>query len=191
MSKTLRLWRLFPSLCLALAACALVVAAQRGWTGWQQAHSNAQMQLDEPPESGAPRVVFARAIALERQGRFEEALSVYAEAETLGSEALRYAVRVNTANLFLRRGIAVAQEDGHAQRAMVMLQLAKAGYRRALRERPGDWDVRYNLELALRVLPDLEARNWRRSGNEAEVQEALKKDKAAWTEMVGQPRGMH
>lgn len=183
--------RALPSVCLGLAAIGGIVAIERCWTGWQHSRSNAQMALPEPPHAGVPRVLLARAIELERQGRFEEALSDYAEVEVLGEEGLRYAARVNVANLYLKRGIDVAREDGNAQRALVLLQLAKSGYRRALRERPDDWNARYNLELAQRLLPDLEVRNWRRSGNESDVQEALKKDKAAWTEMVGQPRGMH
>ena len=60
-----------------------------------------------------------------------------------------------------------------------------------LRERPDEWNARYNLELAQRLVPDYEVRNWRRSGSEAEVEEALKRDKSAWTEMIGTPRGMH
>ncbi|MBK1714891.1 tetratricopeptide repeat protein [Rubrivivax gelatinosus] len=187
----LRLRRLLPPAALLLALLAGAAALERAWTGWQQARSNEQMALAEPPRDGVPRVLLARAIVLEQQGRIEEALSDYAEVEVLGDAALRHAARVNVANLYLRRGIAVARDDGHAQRALVLLQLAKAGYRRALRQRPDDWDARYNLELAQRLLPDLEPRNWRRSGDEAELSEAMKKDKAAWTDMVGQPRGMH
>ena len=74
---------------------------------------------------------------------------------------------------------------------MVLIQLAKAGYRRALRDDPDDWNTRYNFELALRILPDLEVRNRRRSGDERDTEEEQKKDKSAWSEMVGQPRGMH
>lgn len=177
--------------CLALAGLALAAALERGWSGWQQARANERMAWPEPPQDAEPRVLLARAVALERLGRADEALADYAEVEARGDAALRHAARVNVANLYLRRGIAVAREDGNAERALVLLQLAKSGLRRALRERPDDWNARYNLELAQRLLPDVVPRDWRRSGDEPEIPEAMKRDKAAWTEMVSPPRGMH
>ncbi|MEF7613440.1 hypothetical protein V4F39_05905 [Aquincola sp. MAHUQ-54] len=183
--------RWLPRLCLLLALGAAGWAVERAVAGWQAAAAN-RLIADGATAAGAPpSVLLAHAAALERAGRFDEALSAYAEAEALGSPDIRHAVHVNVANLYLRRGIEAARGEGHAQRAMVLLQLAKAGYRSALREQPGDWNARYNYELALRVLPDFEVRHWRRSGNEVEVEDALKKDKSAWTEMVGTPRGMH
>lgn len=181
--------RLAPA-CLLLAALALAAAAERGWSAWRQAQDNARMALAEPPQDREPRVLLARAVALEARGRFDEALADYAEVEARDDAALRHAARVNVANLYLRRGIAVAREDGNAERALVLLQLAKSGLRRALRERPDDWNARYNLELAQRLLPDVVPRDWRRSGDEPEIPEAMKRDKSAWTEMVSPPRGM-
>lgn len=181
--------RWLPAVLGAVALAALLAAGERLGQAWQADRVNQQM-ASAAATPGAPAVVvLAHAIELDRRGQFEEALNAYAEAETVGGDSVRQAVRVNVANLYLRRGILVARQDGHAQRAIAMLQLAKASYRRALRARPDDWNARYNLELALRVLPDFEERNWRASGPEAE--ERLLKDKAAWTEMVGQPRGMH
>lgn len=176
---------------LTLAAIALAFAVARGHAAWQADRANQLIATGATAERAPAEVVFAHALALDRAGRHDDALAAYAEAEVLGNETLRHAVRVNVANLYLRRGIAAAADEGNAQRAMVLIQLAKAGYRRALRDDPDDWNARYNLELALRVLPDLEVRNWRRSGNESEIEEHLKKEKSAWADMVGQPRGMH
>lgn len=183
--------RWLPRLCGLIALAALALAAERSVAAWQASQANRLIAAGSTEPDAPPSVLLAHAVALERAGRFDDALNAYAEAEALGSPAVRHAVQVNVANLYLRRGIEAARGEGHAQRALVLLQLAKAGYRRALQERPDDWNARYNYELTLRVLPDFEVRNWRRSGNEAEVEEALKKDKAAWTEMVGTPRGMH
>lgn len=176
---------------LAVAVLATAVAAERAWHAWQQAQANRHMAAGTAPPRAAGRVVFAQALALQRAGRQEEALAAYAEAEAAGDAALRLGSQVNVANLYLAAGIAAAQQDGNATRAITFVQLAKSGYRRALRERPDDWNTRYNLELAQRLVPDYEARQWRQSGNETEVQEALKRDRAAWTEMVGTPRGLH
>lgn len=189
--RTLAQGRLWSLLLAALAVLALALACQRGLTAWQAERANRLIDAGETVDRAPAEVVFAHALALERRGRHDDALNAYAEAEVLGDERLRHAVRVNVANLYLRRGIAAASDEGNAQRAMVLIQLAKAGYRRALRDDPDDWNARYNFELALRILPDLEVRNWRRSGSESEIEEHLKQEKSAWAEMVGQPRGMH
>lgn len=183
--------RWLPPLCLLLALAAAGLALERAWSALQAGSDNRLMDAGETRPNAPARVQLAHALALERAGHVDDALDIYAEVDVLGTPALRRAARVNVANLYLARGLAAAQDEGQAQRAMVLLQLAKAGYRAALRDAPDDWNARYNLELALRVLPDMEARNWRRSGNEPEIDEAQRKDKAAWSEMVGTPRGMH
>ena len=38
--------------------------------------------------------------------------------------------------------------------AIPLLELAKENYREVLRNDPGQWDARYNLERAQRLLPD-------------------------------------
>lgn len=178
-------------LLLLVALLAALAAGERLHAAWQAARDNARMQRGEAPPGSPAMLLLAQADRLAAAGQTEEALQVYAEAEVRGGPLLRHAVRVNVANLHLRRGIESATVDGHAQRALVLLQLAKSGYRRALRERPDDRDARYNFELAQRLLPDVEVRNWRRSGHEAEVEEALRRDRAAWSEMIGTPRGLH
>lgn len=185
------LGRWLPRLCLLAAALALALAAGRAVDAWQAAQANRQIGAGTA-KPGAPAAVwFAHAIALERQGRFDEALDAYAEAQRFGGERLRQAVQVNSANLYLRRGIAVARDQGQSERAMALLQLAKSGYRQALRSQPDDWNARYNFELALRILPDLELRHWRQSGDETAQEPPPLKDKAAWSEISGAPRGMH
>ena len=181
-------WTLFFGV---VAVLALACAVERGLTAWRATQANSLIERGETMERAPAEVLFAHALALERAGRFDDALAAYAEAEVVGNDALRHAVHVNVANHYLRRGLVAARDENQAQRAMVLIQLAKAGYRRALRDDPDDWNTRYNFELALRILPDLEVRNRRRSGDERDTEEEQKKDKSAWSEMVGQPRGMH
>ena len=40
--------------------------------------------------------------------------------------------------------------------ALPLIELAKQRYRDALRDRPDDWDARYNLERALWLAPEIE-----------------------------------
>jgi len=61
--------------------------------------------------------------------------------------------RYDTANLYMRQ----AQQEierGEQGRAVPLIELAKGIYRGLLREEAGDWDLRYNLERAVRLLPE-------------------------------------
>lgn len=178
-----------------LAAAAAAASAHALWQGWRAYDANRQIRSATAESGAPPMVLFARAVSLDAKRDNDAALAAYSEVEaqaTLrGDEVLARAARVNAANLYLRRAIEVATGEGAAARAITLVELAKTGYRRALREQPDDWGSRFNLELAQVLVPDYEVRNWRKEGKETKVDDDALPDKAAWTEMVGAPRGMH
>jgi mxaK protein len=98
--------------------------------------------------------LFARAYELERRGDHQAALNLYKELEG-ENVAMRNAARYNAANIYLRQALA-AQNAATPQQMLAFDELAKSAYRDVLRERSGDWDARYNLERALRLVPDPE-----------------------------------
>lgn len=106
--------------------------------------------------AAGPAARLARAQVLVRDrgaGAGEAALDLYRQVEAEGSERLRRIARYDTANLYLRQ----AQQDierGEPARAVPLIELAKGIYRGLLREDPEDWDLRYNLERAVRLLPE-------------------------------------
>jgi mxaK protein len=65
------------------------------------------------------------------------------------------AARYNSANLLVRQAVDVRASTQPGQ-AIALLELAKEYYRDVLREDPSQWDARYNLERAQRLLPDPE-----------------------------------
>lgn len=98
---------------------------------------------------------FAHALALNREGDSEAATRAW-KALIGGERAdLRQAARYNLGNLHLRE--ALAHGDSNVSEALPLVELAKQRYRDALRERPDDWDARYNLERALWLAPEIEA----------------------------------
>lgn len=99
---------------------------------------------------------FARAYGLQQQGEFEQALLAYAELEARDSE-LAAAARFNMANLYLRQGLTLGGEQND-DLAIPLIELAKETYRELLRLNSEDWDAKYNLERALSLLPDPEAK---------------------------------
>jgi mxaK protein len=97
---------------------------------------------------------FATAYGLQQQGEFGEAIRAYGEVEPDDAE-FAAAVSFNLANLYLRRALAL-ESDESRDLVIPLIELAKEKYRELLRRDSQHWDAKYNLELALALLPDLE-----------------------------------
>jgi len=98
---------------------------------------------------------FAHALALARTGGYEAALPAYKSLAQEERGPLRTAALYNLGNLHLRQ--ALRNGPAGAADALPLVELAKQGYRDALRADPGDWDARYNLERALVLAPEIDA----------------------------------
>lgn len=72
-----------------------------------------------------------------------------------GDTPLGQAARYNAANALLRQAVELRQGE-QAGQSIALIELAKETYREVLRHDPADWDARYNLERAQRLLPDPE-----------------------------------
>jgi mxaK protein len=104
--------------------------------------------------SSIPEARFAQAIALARAGKVDGAIRAYKE-QALGKRAdLRLAALYNLGNLYLREANRDATEESTP--ALPLIELAKQSYRDLLRDDPGFWDARYNLERALWLAPEIE-----------------------------------
>jgi mxaK protein len=104
-------------------------------------------------EASLPEAVFARAAAQSKAGDYEGAVKSYKEVTQSVRIDLRHAALYNLGNLHLRQAL-----KGGADRALEslpLIELAKQSYRDLLREDPGDWDARYNLERALWIAPEV------------------------------------
>ncbi|MBV8741423.1 MAG: hypothetical protein JOZ12_06525 [Sinobacteraceae bacterium] len=101
--------------------------------------------------STMPEAMLAHAVALSRNGRYQQALQAF---KALLSEraSIRLTALYDLGNLNLRESLRNGAED--AQRALPLVELSKQSYRDVLREDPQDWDARYNLERALWLSPE-------------------------------------
>ena len=106
------------------------------------------------PAGAATALARAQVLVRERGAAAgDAALELYRQAESGGSEVMRRIARYDTANLYMRQ----AQQEierGEQGRAVPLIELAKGIYRGLLREEADDWDLRYNLERAVRLLPE-------------------------------------
>jgi mxaK protein len=121
---------------------------------WRQHQWNAAITANPPvgDGNGAPaELKFALAHAQAARGATEAALNRYRALQS--DSALGQAARYNSANLLMRQAIGVRATSQPGQ-AIPLLELAKENYREVLRNDSGQWDARYNLERAQRLLPD-------------------------------------
>lgn len=135
-----------------------VLALHDGWQLHRIARWNNLIAAGTPPqadEPGAPRELrFAQAHARAASGAGEAALNRYAALHA--ADALGRAARYNSANLLLRQAIELRASTEPGQ-SLALIELAKENYRQVLRDDPEDWDARYNLERAQRLLPEPDA----------------------------------
>ena len=104
--------------------------------------------------SDVPEAQFAQALALAQAGKSDPALKIY-KALGHGTRAdIRRDALYNTGNVYMRD--AERRNSGEGFESLPLVELAKQAYREVLRQRPDDWDARYNLERALRLAPEVE-----------------------------------
>jgi mxaK protein len=139
---------------LALAVCAAV----DGWRWFDATRTNraiADGSIADVEQPRTPQATFAQAFYLAARGNDEAALNLYKRLQDEGGEFAR-AARYNAGNIHLRQAIALKKTRGDAALGALITptELAKQAYRDVLRAEPSDWDARFNLERALRLLPD-------------------------------------
>ena len=134
------------------------LAVHDAWQWHRIARVNEQIASGAPPLTdiaGAPRELrFAQAYAQAASGAGEAALNRYGALH--GSDAIGRAARYNSANLLLRQAIAL-RAGAEPGQALALIELAKEHYRQILRSAPDEWDARYNLERAQRLVPEPDA----------------------------------
>jgi mxaK protein len=143
---------------LALLALAVAAALFDAVALWRAAHVNAQIEAGQPVAEAPgqpPELRFAQAHAAAQaqaaSAARDAALNRYRALQ--GDPRVGAAARYNSANLLVRQAIEVRASTQPGQ-AIALLELAKESYREVLREDPAQWDARYNLERAQRLLPD-------------------------------------
>ncbi|MFE1599923.1 MxaK protein [Methylobacterium sp. ID0610] len=130
-----------------------------------------------------PELLAARIRFLARRERFEEAEPLADALDRRGSDRLRGDAQRVLGDARLRQAFG-RLEAGDLEKAGPLVVLAREAYRRALTLRPGDWDAKYNLDVASRLVRDFPERG------RSEGEEMPADPKTIWTDIPGQLRGL-
>lgn len=150
MSNTLKLVRLA---LFATLIISLLIAALTGWQLWRQSQIEAfvaaPQEFEVIPEH--PRAHFAQGSYLIGQKESDAAFEQFTL--VLGSQQSEWlpAAYFNRGNINLREAMTMQGDD---PRMIPLVELAKQDYRNALIQQPEFWDARFNLEVALRLVPE-------------------------------------
>lgn len=138
---------------LALALLGSAVDGALWWRAerWNDAIASGHLPAAAGSAQLPAEVRFAQAAAQAASGAEEGALHAYRALQS--PSPLGQAARYNSANLLMRQAVRVRATDQPGQ-AIPLIELAKESYREVLRNDPAQWDARYNLERAQRLLPD-------------------------------------
>lgn len=150
MSNTLKLLRVG---LLATLIISLLIMAFTAWQLWRQSQIEAFVAAPQEFESipDHPRAHFAQGVYLVSQEETDAALEQF----TLVLASLQGqwlpAAYFNRGNINLREAMTM---QGNDPRMIPLVELAKQDYRSALLQQPTFWDARFNLEVALRLVPE-------------------------------------
>lgn len=182
----MRRWRF--ELFVAMLLVGLIASGYFGWQYWRQAEEvrqaeNIRQGLGRAPSrSASPQLQLTWANHLTLKSRYEEALEAFSRLLEIAPASLLPTVYYNLGNLYLRRARRLV-EEANLDGAAPLVELAKRSYREALRLRPDLWAAKYNLEVAIRLMPQIES-------PEVAQKENKEPSEALWTQVPGFPRGL-
>lgn len=172
-----------------LLTAALAMLATSAWSWFWVWHDNrvvtkllAGQDVDIDVNRASPSVLYARAYYLLKRDRLEEAQLLLDQVNFRGDTKTRVLMLYNSANYRLRAAFD-AIDKGDFDKASALVELAKQEYTRALRLDPEAWDVKYNLDVAARLVRDLP------EGAESQEPQKQGPPKDIWTDLPGIPRG--
>lgn len=133
--------------------------------------------------SAPPALLEARAAYLLRRKRIDEAQPLLDQAAERAHAPEKVRMLYNMANARMRAAV-IAIEKGDFDKAIPLVSLAKSEYRAALRLDPADWNAKYNLDVAMRLVRDLPQAVGEDEEKPLETPEKL------WTDLPGAPQGL-
>lgn len=178
-----------------LPAMLMLSAAASAWAGYcayrlyQAVDYNRQLPSNKLSGKQDMHAIYNDAWRLAERGVSPPALALYSKVADGRDEALAASASYNSGNLYLSQAQQLLEAQGLAawDSAGPLLGLAKLSYQRALKLRPYWYEAKYNLELALRLSPNIQSTRQKPQDDE---QEDVSERSSGWPAIPGFPRGM-
>ena len=190
-ASMLAVWRKVRTVVLAAALAASVAAL--GLLTWRLhdvrrdndiiAALKAGDDIAIDPRTASDEVLLARSEFLLARDRRDEAQVLLDASSGMSDPKLRSRLVYNHANARIRDAIA-AVERGDTDKAIPLTRLAKDEYRLALRLDPAAWDIKFNYDVAMRIVRDFPG--YESDGEEPPPDAPTK----LWTDLPGVPKGL-
>jgi mxaK protein len=139
------------------------------------------MAVDVRKASG--EVLLARSHFLLKRDRWEEAQSLLDSSSAIVDPKLRARLLYNHANARIREAIAAVGRS-NLDKAIPLTRLAKDEYRLALRLDPTAWDIKFNYDVAMRIVRDFPGYDQESDDVPPDAPKRL------WTDLPGVPKGL-
>lgn len=151
MNKSLRVAYWLLLVVVGLSVLATIHSAMMFWQANKVNHfiENVSEYEQALPQ---PKALFAQAYFDVKNDQAQQALDRLTQVVTADDLLLKAAAYYNRGNIHLRQAQSLEVED---RKRLSSVELAKQDYRTALLLSPQLWDARFNLELALRMVPEL------------------------------------
>jgi mxaK protein len=164
-----------------LIAGYLYVGAARTNAAIDRLRAGSEVEVDA---ATAPQALLeAQAAFLLYRDQIQEAQPYLDQAAVRADPETQVRMLYNMANARLRAAMG-AIHQGAFDKAIPLVMLAKSEYRIALRFDPENWDAKYNLDVAMRLVRDLP------QGVAEEEEKPLETPEKLWTDLPGVPKGL-
>jgi len=145
-------------LVVALLLLSLFGATRTGINLWQQKEINQYIEIENKGETQPPshyKALFSKAFELVSNEQLDQALDILTQIisrkDINDDKRVKASSYFNRANIHLRQAQLLVAKD---PQRIPLVELAKQDYRTALLIYPASWDIRFNLEVALRMVPE-------------------------------------
>jgi mxaK protein len=142
--------------------------------------ANKDVSID--PKTSPSEVILARVNQLIFHDRIDDAHTVLSSREASIDPHVRARALYNIANERTRRAAEFVRK-GDLDHAAALVNVAKSEYRLALKLDPSDWNTKFNLDIAMRIVRDLP-----QAENLPDDEQAT--PKKVWTDLPGVPKGL-
>ncbi|SNB65505.1 mxaK protein [Arboricoccus pini] len=136
------------------------------------------------PLNARGEVLLARGRFLLFRDRIDETIPILDTLARRGDASTASKLTFDMANARVRRAFAAIERDD-TDKAAAEIVLARNGYRDVLRQDPGAWNAKQNLDVASRLVRDFP----KLAPNE-DAEEPAPPSSDLWTELPAQPRGL-